>query len=427
MKLNKYIKRPKGDKPTPVIFSIHYGSQRIRFYTGDLVKPSEWDTKKQKHKKRNQLNVKLSEWESWIEQELDKYQAENKEYPNPISFKKHIESHLWTTKSKTETEKARKDTFPGYFELLIKRSEEGLRQPNNKPIAPATIQVYKRTLQTLEEFSTQTGYKLDFDTLNITFYDKFVEYLTKKNYSNNTIGKYLRFVKVVANDAKESGYQVNDFVKSKKFHVRKQENIDRIYLTPSQIDEIIDLDLNSNPTLDRLRDLFVIQCKSALRYSDIQTLSEKNISGDFILIGTVKTKQRLHIPIVPEIRRIIEKYHGGFPIPLSNPRANKYLKDLGQLIPSLKENFEQTIIKGGVTLVIKKMKWELLTTHTGRRSYCTNAYLAGVPLQDIMRVSGHKTEKSFRIYLRHKDLEHIVINMRGNRNALQDTNNTGEI
>lgn len=412
MKINIYLKDPSAKTETPIIFIIRYAGDRIKFNSGDLVLPLHWNSKKQRHKSSFTLNQKLDSWEIWIKEEYLKYQAEFKSYPNHNLFRERILSSLREIKSESE----KKDTFMGYFKDLIKRSEDGLRQPYDKPVAPATIQVYTRTLQTLEEFSQSAGYKVDFDTLDHNFYGKFVEFLTNRNYTNNTIGKYLRFVKLVANDAGESGYQVHVFVKSKKFKVLKQEDTDHIYLTPEQIEEIIKLDLGSNLTLDRVRDLFVIQCKTALRYSDIQTLSEKNISGDFIRIATMKTNQKLHIPMVPEIRRILKKYHGKFPVPLSNPKANKYLKDLGQMIPSLKEKFTQTVIKGGTKRILNKMKWELLTTHPGRRSYCTNAYLAGVAIQDIMRVSGHKSEKTFRKYLRMDDLEHAkVISIRDSK------------
>ena len=76
------------------------------------------------------------------------------------------------------------------------------------------------------------------------------------------------------------------------------------------------------------------------------------------------------------------------------------------MVPSLHEKFSKDTIKGGKDYTINKPKWQLLTTHTARRSYCTNAYLSGVPIQDIMNISGHKTEKSFRVYLKMKDSEH---------------------
>ena len=55
------------------------------------------------------------------------------------------------------------------------------------------------------------------------------------------------------------------------------------------------------------------------------------------------------------------------------------------------------------------MKWEKVTTHTARRSFCTNMYLIGVPIPTIMAISGHKTEKSFRMYIKASREEHAQI------------------
>jgi hypothetical protein len=56
--------------------------------------------------------------------------------------------------------------------------------------------------------------------------------------------------------------------------------------------------------------------------------------------------------------------------------------------------------KGGLTVEVKKYRYELVFTHTARRSFCTNAYLKGMPSIDIMQISGHKTETAFMKYIK---------------------------
>ena len=51
-------------------------------------------------------------------------------------------------------------------------------------------------------------------------------------------------------------------------------------------------------------------------------------------------------------------------------------------------------------------KWELSSSHTGRRSYCTNEYIKNRPIRSIMAISGHETESSFRRYIRVSSVEH---------------------
>jgi integrase len=85
------------------------------------------------------------------------------------------------------------------------------------------------------------------------------------------------------------------------------------------------------------------------------------------------------------------------------------LKDLGQKIPDLKVPFSKQITCGRKITVEETLKWEKLMTHTARRSFCTNMYLMGVPVLTIMAISGHRTEKSFRTYIKATGEEHSRI------------------
>jgi hypothetical protein len=57
-------------------------------------------------------------------------------------------------------------------------------------------------------------------------------------------------------------------------------------------------------------------------------------------------------------------------------------------------------MKGGLIVKSTAPKNELIKTHTARRSGCTNMYLSGIPTIDIMKISGHKTEREFLKYIK---------------------------
>ena len=61
---------------------------------------------------------------------------------------------------------------------------------------------------------------------------------------------------------------------------------------------------------------------------------------------------------------------------------------------------------GGIRREVAREKWELVTTHTARRSFATNLYRHGVHARTIMGVSGHTTEQSFQRYIRLTNEEH---------------------
>jgi integrase len=90
-------------------------------------------------------------------------------------------------------------------------------------------------------------------------------------------------------------------------------------------------------------------------------------------------------------------------------RQSEYLKELAQLVPCLHANVSVTYTKGGKKITEQFKKWELVTTHTARRSFATNMYLMKVPTLSIMAVTGHKTEKAFMKYIKLANDEHAIL------------------
>jgi integrase len=138
-----------------------------------------------------------------------------------------------------------------------------------------------------------------------------------------------------------------------------------------------------------------------LRYSDYSQLTADNVYNDgrLLKVKTQKTNKDVVIPLNPFVLTILEKYDGQIPKSISNQRTNDYLKDLGKLA-DLNDRVEIKQTKGGILITKFLAEWERITTHTGRRSFATNAYLNGVPTIDIMAITGHTTETSFMKYIK---------------------------
>ncbi|HVW99216.1 MAG TPA: site-specific integrase [Candidatus Babeliaceae bacterium] len=158
------------------------------------------------------------------------------------------------------------------------------------------------------------------------------------------------------------------------------------------------MDLSGNSSPEKIRELFLIGCYTGLRYSDYSTLTTDKIKGGFIRGIQIKTGDPVTIPLHDAVIRILKKYPNGLPKSSSNQKTNKYLKDVGKEIPRLKAEIEKQFAKAGEKKRVKFKKWELLTTHTARRSLATNALLESTPTLTIMAITGHKTEKAFLKY-----------------------------
>ena len=104
------------------------------------------------------------------------------------------------------------------------------------------------------------------------------------------------------------------------------------------------------------------------------------------------------IPVHPVVQSILDR-HNGPPRPQNDQIINRNLKRLGQLM-ELTDSVQIERTVGGAKTKESKTKWAMLTSHCARRSFCTNNYLMGTDALTIMAISGHKTEKSFRRYLK---------------------------
>jgi integrase len=188
-----------------------------------------------------------------------------------------------------------------------------------------------------------------------------------------------------------------------------REETDNIYLKESEIQSLMDLTQFKNKGEEVVRDLFVLGCYTGLRFSNYSQLNLDYLKDGILTTIQQKTKKKVTIPIHPNVKKIISKYRGALPACPTNQEFNRTLKDLGQRIPNLNVPFSKQITRGRKITVEETMKWEKLMTHSARRSFCTNMYLMGVPVLTIMAISGHRTEKSFRTYIKATGEEHARI------------------
>lgn len=157
---------------------------------------------------------------------------------------------------------------------------------------------------------------------------------------------------------------------------------------------------DSRRAKEKIRDLFVVGCLTALRYSDYSTLTQDNFQNDFIVKRTKKTNVTVKVPMHDYVREIIAKYGGNIPNGLCIQNFNKYLKLIMREI-RLTDKITYSYTVGGKIKTVTKEKWELICSHTARRSAATNLYLTGrMKTLEIMRLTGHKTEQNFFRYIR---------------------------
>jgi integrase len=423
------LKDPSSDKSTPINLIINYSYQRVKFYTRESIHPDFWDKENKRAKQTKkfsqypEFNQRLDNIEATAKDVFRCYQNDhNHEEPSPAEYKKLLETSIKGIKSGIPI------TLIEFVEYFIDETTKKLKTEKKEDSRNSLAKGYGQTLACLKDFAKDNNKRVDFDTMDNEFYTDFVEYLetiktitnakgkkiNKYGFSANTIGKHIKNLKRILNEAASPEMNVNKFTYYHRFKVIKEDS-DSIYLNEQELQAMYEMDLSNNPRLDRVRDLFLVGAWTGLRFSDFTNIRAKDIQEDFIHIQTQKTGQKVVIPIHWTVKSIMTKYKGQYenslPPEISNVNMNSYLKEIGKNMDALKINESITVVKAGKTIHKKTLKWELLTTHTARRSFATNMYKAGVPSITIMGITGHQTEKAFLRYIKVTPDEHAKILM----------------
>ncbi|MCU4156857.1 site-specific integrase [Carboxylicivirga sp. A043] len=301
-----------------------------------------------------------------------------------------------------------KITLFSFIENYIVQSKNRINPSTGKKIALSTLKKYKTCFNCLKDFSTDTNKTIDFENINLDFYHDFTQYLAQsKQHATNTIGKQIAILKGFLNEATDRGINTKLDFKSHRFKITTEES-DSVYLNEIELDEIFNLDLTNNPRLDKVRDLFLVGAHTGCRFSDYTSITPESIKDGFIKIEQIKTGNKVIIPMHPVVKSIIEKYKGELPQAISNQKFNQYIKEVCKKAEL--DNIEKkTITKGGFKASKTFKKYELVSSHTARRSFATNLYKSGFPSISIMQITGHKSEKAFLKYIKVTPEEHAKL------------------
>ena len=373
--------------------------------TGLFVNPEDWNQKQEAFrttvKNRIEKNRQIEKLRRFIEDAINEL-SEKEEIPK--EFLKVTIDKFWNP-SKYKDKKP--VTLFSFIENFIKQSENAINPKTGKPFNKRTIFAYNKTFGLIKEFSEKKRKKYDFKDIDLDFYSDFVEFLQKKEYKANTVGKFIKNLNVFLNKATEEGINKNLAYKSPRF-VKIQVETDNIALSETELKKLENLNLSFKPHLERVRDLFLVGCWTGLRFSDLTSVTPDKIQDGYINIIQSKTGDRVIIPLHPIVEKILDKYNGNLPPAISNQKTNQYLKEIGRLA-GLNDTVTLTTIKGGKKQSETYQKWQLIKTHTARRSFATNLYKAGFPAHSIMRITGHKSESSFLKYIKVSPQEHAQL------------------
>ncbi|MBN2155279.1 MAG: tyrosine-type recombinase/integrase [Candidatus Lokiarchaeota archaeon] len=393
-----YLKEKNADKETQIRLHIHYNNKISKVYIGEKINPCFWNSSNMRAKQTKkfpehpEFNDRLDNAITNAKIAMDALRKENNgQYPDPRSLSRRVRIVMGLEKGSE-----RLSLFQ-YFDKRIKEEEIRLAAIGRKIHSGSFPRGLQRTKELLMEFEKDKGTKLSFDTVDLGFYHDLLDYMQNtKGYKYNTMGKHVKLIKHVMKTASADGMHNNMSFTHPKFKILEQE-VKTIYLDEDDLQLLENLNLEKNPGLDRARDLFLAGCWTGVRFSDWSKISQANIQERKLIIDTQKTGKKVLIPVLPQLERILEKYSEEELPSITNQSMNRSLKELGKMMI---KNSKLKSIGGGAS------KYLRISTHTARRSFATNLYRRGIPIESIMYVTGHKTQREFYKYIRIPDEEH---------------------
>lgn len=294
-----------------------------------------------------------------------------------------------------------KETLLEFLDYFINDCKTGVRlSPKRQIIKISSLATYITSRSYIKQFEEQEGRQLILTEFNQRDIDKISDFLIIDcELAMNTHAKIMMDLLQVIKYAVHLKKLPPSRLIELKFDTRR-EDTDSIYLTETEILELLAIGDFKNQMEEHVRDVFVLGCFTGMRFSDYSTLDAKSIRNNRLEFVQKKTGAKVTIPIHPTVRQILEKYKFTLPEVPPNNEFNRIIKLVGERLHSLHVPFIKQITYKRERKQIQQMKYEFLQTHTARRSFCSNEYLRGTDPMVIMAISGHKSHKSFMRYIK---------------------------
>lgn len=265
------------------------------------------------------------------------------------------------------------------------------------------INVIKALLIRFETFRNKTIF---INQINDNFKNEFINYCKKEVYAQNTIQRAFVFIKTFCKHARYLGLETHPQLESLRIDRQK---VEKIYLTLEDLTKIENISKKQlTESLENAKDWLIISCYTGQRVSDFMRFTEEQIriENDKPLLEFTqkKTGKNMTVPLHPKVLEILNKRKGKFPCPISDQKYNRFIKTVCELaeINELTKGSKLVETETNSKVYRKKSgmykKYDLVTSHIGRRSFATNFY-GTIPTTYLIYITGHSTETMFLNYI----------------------------
>ena len=413
MATTKFQLQSKSEN-APIYLRLSLGrGKSIKRKTSLSINPKNWSTAtgfpKQNYVDEKNITSKLRKLETFVLDEVNESNSNGTEING-----NWLQSRIDLFFNKTEVSSL--NLLTEYGEYLIKNLKYKTSQ-NKTGVSKSTEKKYRTIVNKLIAFDIYKGVKTKLTDVDLAFRSDLIDYFNEVDkLSDNTIGRYLKFVKSICLDAKKNGYKLNQQLEHFQGFTIKAP---KVILSIEELNKIKEADLINDAHIIA-RDWLLIGCYTGQRVSDLLRMNKSMIEHiqdyDFIVLEQIKTKKTVQIPIHFEVKEILDKRNGEFP-PIFTKNAdsnkamfNRYLKQLCKISEI------DTVVNGNKFDDDKKRyingdypKHELVSSHICRRSFASNHYGTKLyPTPILMNITAHGTEKMFLEYIGKKPIDYSL-------------------
>jgi len=358
-------------------------TSRFKYNTERNINPKNWDKKKcfprvmqGKEGDRNRdLTLALREYEYQVQQIKDLY---GKSLTASI-LKKQLNEYFHV-----EEEALADLSVDYYFKLYVEELK------NVGEIESSSIKSYTRVFDKFKKF--EKGKEILLTDLDNDTLTEFIVFLRSKyNLNDNTLYRNFGFYKFFLNWCIKKG--VNVPLAFKDIKISPFET-DDIALTESDLDTLAGLELDER--LEQYKDLFLIGCYSGQRYSDYSVFEKSDVQGDMIIKRVEKTETHSFIPLHPKLKSLLDKYDWNLNS-ISTQKFNKNIQKICKMA-GFTEEIKNTVYYGAKKEVVLKQRWQMVGSHTARRTFITIVAEKSMPDHIIMSITGIRDPKTLNKY-----------------------------
>lgn len=400
----KYILQSKNN-PAPIYLRLSLNrSQVYKRKTGLFINPKEWSKDKSYPKQTTADNKKITLDLKDLEVALTK--DLNNELTNGKTINADWLQYRIDLFFERITENKKSELLIDAIQDVINNASTTRNGNGGLGLSTSRIKSYQQLNRLMLEYQKKETYKVK--DVGVNFANDFLKWLlNKKKYNKGFALKSIDNLKTVCKNANAQGITVHNTLNSIKSARVKNENI--IYLTPSELEKIETATITKE-SLKNARKWLLLGCNIGQRGGDLLSITKTNFKTvgklAVIEIEQQKTGKLVLIPVNEKVQNI---YNSGLPYAISLTKFNSHLKELckvAELNTPTQGAIYKTTENGKRKVADTYPKYELITSHVCRRSFCSN-YYGKMPTNLIMQISGHSTEKMLLTYIGKKAPDYL--------------------